>query len=259
MPDLREVFEMTTKQMGEPDMDSWREQERRQRNASRNKRLGAIAVVAAIAVAAIALIVGTRGGQDTTTPADQPTATPTAKEVATGFVEAFGAFDADGAISYLADDADILPLMTSVGIHDAEGTLAEFQLLISLWQAGGYKQTLDSCEAMESPASATEVRCTFDFHNLGSDEIGLGPYSGSYFDLTVRDGEIVRASQYWNVTEFSPQVWDPFAAWVTTNYPDDVDVMYQGGMDGSRLTEESIRLWERHTREYVEEVKQGTA
>ena len=27
MPDLREVFELTTKQMGEPDVDSWREQE----------------------------------------------------------------------------------------------------------------------------------------------------------------------------------------------------------------------------------------
>jgi hypothetical protein len=26
-----------------------------------------------------------------------------------------------------------------------------------------------------------------------------------------------------------------------------------------RLSPESIRLWERHTREYVEEVKQGTA
>jgi Tol biopolymer transport system component len=56
MPDLREVFEMTTKQMGEPDLDSWREQEKRQRNATRNKKLGAIAVVATIVVAAVGIV-----------------------------------------------------------------------------------------------------------------------------------------------------------------------------------------------------------
>src|SRR3990172_7948625 len=60
MPDLREVFEMTTKQMGEPDLDSWREQEKRQRNATRNKKLGAIAVVSTIVVAAVWIV--TSGG-----------------------------------------------------------------------------------------------------------------------------------------------------------------------------------------------------
>lgn len=48
MPDLREVFEMTTKQMGEPDVDSWREQEKRQRTANRNRKIGAIAVAAVL-------------------------------------------------------------------------------------------------------------------------------------------------------------------------------------------------------------------
>ena len=71
MPDLREVFEMTTKQMGEPDVDSWREQEKRQRNANRNKKFGAIALAAAIVLVAIVWIVGIRGGEDTTTPADE--------------------------------------------------------------------------------------------------------------------------------------------------------------------------------------------
>jgi Tol biopolymer transport system component len=70
MPELREVFEMTTKQV-EPDVDAWREQEKRQRNVGRNKKIGAFAVAAVIAVVAVAVIVGTRGGQDTTTPADE--------------------------------------------------------------------------------------------------------------------------------------------------------------------------------------------
>ncbi len=206
---------------------------------------------------------GGAGGQNATTPASEPAAVSPvdtkAQEVATGFVEAFGAFDADRAISYLADDADILSLMSEVGVRDAEGTLDEFRLLISLEQAAGSKLMLDSCEEMESSASATEVRCTFDVHSLGSDEIGLGPYSGNYFALTVRDGEIVRASQYRNYAEIFFQMWAPFATWVATNYPDDVEVMYEIGGHGPRLTRESIRLWERHTREYVEEVKQGTA
>jgi Tol biopolymer transport system component len=72
MPELREVFEMTTKQMGEPDVDSWREQEKRQRNANRNKKVGAFALAAAIVVVAVVWIVGIRGGEDTTTPADEP-------------------------------------------------------------------------------------------------------------------------------------------------------------------------------------------
>ena len=206
---------------------------------------------------------GGAGGQNTTTPASEPAAVSPvdtkAQEVATGFVESFGAFDADRAISYLADDADIWSLMSEVGVQDAEGTLDEFRLLISMEQAAGSKLTLDSCQEMESSASATEVRCTFDVHSLGSDEIGVGPYSGNYFALTVSDGEIVRASQYRNYAKIYPQMWAPFATWVATNYPGDVEVMYEIGGHGARLSPESIRLWERHTREYVEEVKQGTA
>ena len=53
MPELKEVFEMVTKQT-EPDLDSWREQEERQRRVARNRRVGAIALVAAI-VAALAI------------------------------------------------------------------------------------------------------------------------------------------------------------------------------------------------------------
>jgi hypothetical protein len=230
------------------------------------KRLSAFAVAGVTALVLVACggdDTGGAGGQNATTPASEPAAVSPvdtkAQEVATGFVEAFGAFDADRAISYLADDADILWLMRTLGIQDVEGTLDEFRLLISLEQASGSKLTLDSCEEMESSASATEVRCTFDVHSLGSDEIGLGPYSGNFFTLTVHDGEIVRASQSRNYAEFYSQMWEPFSNWVATNYPDDVEVMYQIGSHGARLSPESIRLWERHRREYVEEVKHGTA
>jgi hypothetical protein len=173
-------------------------------------------------------------------------------DVAASFVEAYGAFDAEQAIAYLADDADITKLIGSVGAQGVEGTLEEFRLLVSLAEATGYKQTLISCEELGRSASEADVRCTSDYHNFRSDEIGRGPFSSVSFDLTVRDGEIVRARQDFGIEEFSTQMWDPFARWVSKAYPEDAAVMYEdGGTSGVRLTKESIGLWERHTREYV--------
>ncbi len=118
---------------------------------------------------------------------------PTAEEVATSFVEAIGAFDAERAITYLADDADISLMISSVGAQGVKGTLGEFRLLLSLFEATGYKQMLDSCKDLGSSASGSSLSCTFDYHNFRSDEIGRGPFSGSSFSLTVREGVIVQA------------------------------------------------------------------
>jgi hypothetical protein len=56
------------------------------------------------------------------------------------------------------------------------------------------------------------------------------------------------------ITEFSPQMWEPFHGWAVATYPEDAEIMYTGGGTGARLTEESIRLWEQHRQDYVEEV-----
>ncbi len=71
MAELRELFEMTTKQM-EPDQDSWRKQEERHHQDARRKKVGALAVAATIAVvAAVAIVWNLDGddGADGTTPA----------------------------------------------------------------------------------------------------------------------------------------------------------------------------------------------
>jgi hypothetical protein len=176
-------------------------------------------------------------------------------EVATSFVEAVGASDAEQAISYLGDDADISKLVGSVGAQGMEGTPGELRLLLSLFEAQGYKQMLDSCKDLGSSASGTSLSCTFDYHNFRSDEIGRGPFSGSSYSLTVRHGEIIQARMDFGVEEFSTQMWEPFASWVSKAYPEDAAVMYTDEThSGVRLTEESIGLWERHTRGYVEEV-----
>jgi Tol biopolymer transport system component len=71
MPDVREAYEMITKQKG-PEPGALERQQKRQVRAARNKRIGAFAVAAAIGVAAVALTLGTRGDQATRRPADVP-------------------------------------------------------------------------------------------------------------------------------------------------------------------------------------------
>jgi len=75
MPELREVFEMTTRQV-EPDNDAWREQEKHQRRSSRNKRLGAFAVAAAIGLATVVLVLVNRTEPSSNRPAGNPSPTP---------------------------------------------------------------------------------------------------------------------------------------------------------------------------------------
>lgn len=165
-----------------------------------------------------------------------------AEQIAVDFIEAYSAFDVDKAASYLAADADLSRLEAGV-----EG----WQLGIRWLEAVGFKVVLDSCEAQEGSPPG-RVRCLFAFHAIRSDEIGLGPFGDSTFDFRIIEGEIVSAAMMWNIDEFSPQVWEPFAIWVAETYPEDVTVMYTGSPQTmQRFTDEAIALWEQRSREYV--------
>lgn len=200
-----------------------------------------LAILAAIGVVAVACSSETRNGQGATAPVDERSkvnrANAAGEKVARNFLEAYGAFDADltGLIEQVPDDT------------------AGLSLMLSFLKAQGYEQTVTSCEA-NTLRSDTTVVCEFDFHGIRSDEIGRGPFSGSDFTFVVRDGAIVRGWLGWDTAEFSPQMWEPFAEWVSTTHPKDFDVMYLGNGTNVRLTEESIRLWEQRSREYVKEV-----
>jgi len=203
---------------------------------SERKRIGALAAAAvAIVLIAAFLIIQSR---------DEASANDQAEGVATSFLEAFGAFDVEQAKTYLADDATI----ASMTEQD------DLRLLVAYLEGTGYKQILNDCEGAGNSDSGS-IHCTFDFHGLRSGEIGRGPFGGSSFDLFVHDGKIVRVKQHWGTEKFSPQMWEPFAGWVSTAHPKDVAVMYTDESHSNvRLTEESVRLWDARTREYVEEV-----
>jgi hypothetical protein len=222
------------------------------------------AVAATVLIVVGALVLAMR--EDTTEPViDTPVTTEapvipsivTPEQTAASFlVAAFDAFNAEQAITYLADDADISELINSAwaeGVHESEEGL---RLYISLLHAEGYEMSLYRPCYEDSSAFGTRLICTVRFGNLGSHELGLGPFNGSYFDLTVRDGKIVRASQIFLAEKFAAQMWEPFANWVSKTYPEDAAVMYQDGSRSvERLSEESIRLWGQHTRDYVQEMK----
>ncbi len=71
MTELREVFEMTTKQV-EPDLDSWRQLEERRRGARRNRRLGALILGAALSIMVVIALVLIAGGRTRTQGSVQP-------------------------------------------------------------------------------------------------------------------------------------------------------------------------------------------
>ncbi len=47
-------------------------------------------------------------------------------------------------------------------------------------------------------------------------------------------------------------MWEPFDAWVSEVYPDDATGTKT--RTGVRLSEESVRLWKLHVRDYVQEM-----
>jgi Tol biopolymer transport system component len=73
--ELREVFEMVTKQT-EPEPDARWEQERRQRRRSRNRKLGALAIATTIGIVAVVVSVVSLS-RTAEPPADEPTPRPT--------------------------------------------------------------------------------------------------------------------------------------------------------------------------------------
>lgn len=255
MPDVREVYHMVTQQKT-PEPSALERQQRRQVRSARTKRIGAVIVAAVIGIAAVALVVVLREGEKTSTPAHTgTTVTPqaAAEGVAHAFLRAFEAFDSETAMSYVADGADLSHLIDGQVSDDAEG----MSLMVGWLEAMGYKESNLSCRATATSESVgTTVECTFDFDGIRSDVIGRGPFTGSMYRFTVRDGKISYGELSWNTDEFGSQVWEPFRDWIRRNYPKDFDEMYIDDGGNYRLTPRSIRLWEQRTQMWAQEVAQ---
>jgi hypothetical protein len=209
--------------------------------------------VVVLAVAGIASCGGTDHGATTTTSESSGIGSTTlagasAVDVARGFVDAYGAFDADRALSFLTDEV----------VAARWDSPESFRLHLDVLKAMGYEQAITGC----APSGQSGARCDYDFQAIRSGELGLGPYTGNTWDFGVRDGRIAALAQViaYEANGFSDQVWEPFAEWIATIHPGDVATMYDGpGQSDFRPTEESARLWEQRSREYAQAHAPGTA
>ncbi len=115
---------------------------------------------------------------------------------------------------------------------------------------------VSDCELLDDdPEAGITLRCGFDFHQLGSDALGIDPYGDNWWDLTVRDGEIVSASSQSGSDRWVNEMLLPFNDWIKAEHPDDVLVMYTDDSQGDRqFTAEALQLWEQRTQEYVQTV-----
>lgn len=223
--------------------------------APRRRRLGwgAGALAAAAAVVALGVVAVTDADDDPTATVPA-TGAAAATDVASGFVAAYAAYDLDGAASYLADGATVLVWSTP---QDVDGMRQEAE-----WsRAVGFRMLPGRCSA--SAEDEATVECPFDFHALGSEELGRGPFSSNELTVTVSGGEIVTAEvslPYWS-NGFSNQAWEPFARWVSRAHPKDAAVMYADwpGVSMQAMTDRANELWERNTRAYVDAVEEGAA
>lgn len=75
MAEFKEVFDMVTKQT-EPDQDSWKKQERRQRRTMRNRKVGAMALVAALVIGFVTVALLYRSDTGKAPAARGPTTSP---------------------------------------------------------------------------------------------------------------------------------------------------------------------------------------
>jgi hypothetical protein len=175
-----------------------------------------------------------------------PSTPPNGRDVARWFLESYGSWpwNLEDALALTATGADLS------GLTGRTGTERDLASYTAWLEAVGFQQTLGRCGIAHSSADAILYRCPFDFQLLGSDALELGPYTGSTYDVEVSFGKVVSASVDWNLDDFSPNVWEPFADWVAADYPGDLAAMYtDDNLDEAKTTEESIALWRKHVRE----------
>jgi hypothetical protein len=261
--EYRSVLERAGSNFDPLDLDLKRLLRRRDRKR-RNQRIAAGVVGIALFVAAVWIVTSAWSFDRTQRPASEPSmVSPThaAENAVRGFLAAFGAFDPERAMTYVADDADLL-WWIGPGLPANERSLS---LSLALFEAVGYQQTITSCHAVPF-GSGTSVFCRFDFITIGSDERGRGPFTGGEFLFTVREGEIVQARLRTNM-QFLSQWFQPFQEWVWVTHQRDFNAMFtrpdiipagheRFWFGNFGLTRESIRLWRLRTREYVQSVQQ---
>jgi hypothetical protein len=234
------------------------------RDARRRRSQAVGALAAVVAAVVVAVVVSWPGGDNGTAP---PVGPPTkveqvtdAEQVAEEFMRALATFDRARAATYVAAGAAL-----EMGNIMGDDTRHDTWTLRNRWdEATGWKVTrLEGCQETNARRSEAYVRCGFSAHQLGSDQLGRGPFGDNVLAVTVRDGEIVDATltTAHNTNRFADTMWNPFWAWMGKAHPNDqprMAALEEPNASPARVNS-SLRLWHQRTQQYVHAVKAGKA
>jgi hypothetical protein len=200
MSELREVFEMVTKQT-EPDVDAWREQERRQRRTNRNRKAGALAVAAVIGIVAVVVVIKAADDATGTQPGGQPTGTKAEPigSITDGPLKAGryvittynAAFNASHRITIDVPDG-YEGVRFGVGLHVLKTpvSVSGSDTGVALWDVG--YSFADACNwiGTRSPVSSADELVATLAGELGlrpspPSDVAVSGFAGTYMELTV--------------------------------------------------------------------------
>lgn len=231
------------------------------RDHRKRRGLQAVGALAAAAAAAVAVAVSWHGGDSYTAPPAGPPPNPQqvseAERVARGFFDALVFFDRETAATYVAAGARLT--MGNVMGNDA---VDDEWTLRNRWdEATGWQVGTPGCHGAAFRPPDIDVRCVVTAHQLGSDQLGRGPFGGNVYVITVREGAIVHLTltTAHETNGFADTMWDPFWAWMDEAHPADerlMAAMEDPGASPARV-DRSLRLWQRRTQQYVDAVQAG--
>jgi Tol biopolymer transport system component len=236
MAELREVFEMVTRQT-EPDLDSWKEQQDRQRRRGRNRRIGAFAVAAAVVVvvvlAALAVITQREGGGSA--PADGPVV----PSVSSPSVTSHSFIDLrTGKEIPLADTISASASSMSVS---PDGTMLTYAAEIEPYVQAVFVANLDGTnvrplrETRLSPGGAFAPRWSPDGSQIVYQAKDGDQEVGDLFLVNVATGRTTRLT---DVKEISSHLW-----YMSPNFSPDGETILFTMPRGGSLNDQSWDLW----------------
>ena len=128
------------------------------------------------------------------TPVNEPptvnAANPAAEEIARGFLDAYATFDAQKAMTYVADEADLTGVNRCPGSGEHRRAVADALPPSRPWVT--YRPSPRVRRPPSGPTRASSAITTSA--PSGLHQIGRVPFSGSSFVFTVRDGYFDRPS-----------------------------------------------------------------
>jgi hypothetical protein len=203
------------------------------------------AIVGAAAVTAVTIwAAGQDSDRSQPDPMDTSHETSPDRAVARAFVAAYADHDIQAASAYVAEGTEPWPDWDTESRRNAA------------WKV---EYLVDGCRGSATSTGAVAFTCPYDLHLLASEEVGLGPYPDSYFQVVVRDGEVTSASSTipYQTNGVGNHV-EEVTRWVRENHPADADFLLK---EEQAVTEAEwprwTRLWHEVLREYVDQASRG--